>query len=145
MSRLFLFESLSSVLAVGVMLAGCSNQQPAAQPDAAHHDPAATDHNEQEGHDRGDSAHSGHDASGHAGHSDHNGHGQYAEALAKLSEEDRALAEKQEACPVSGQPLGSMGTPYKVTVQGREVFLCCSGCESKIKDDPEEYLAKLSE
>jgi YHS domain-containing protein len=145
MQKLFLFASLSTVLAVGVMLAGCSNQQPAAPPDAAHDGPTATDHDAHEGHDLGDSAHSGHDASGHAGHTEHSGHGQYAEALAKLSSEDRALAEKQEACPVSGQPLGSMGTPYKVTVQGREVFLCCSGCESKIKDDPEKYLAKLSE
>jgi Cu(I)/Ag(I) efflux system membrane fusion protein len=38
-----------------------------------------------------------------------------------------------------------MGTPYKVTVQGREVFLCCPGCEAKIKGDPEKYLAKLPE
>jgi hypothetical protein len=30
MPRLFLFASLSTVLAVGVMLAGYSNQQPAA-------------------------------------------------------------------------------------------------------------------
>jgi YHS domain-containing protein len=65
--------------------------------------------------------------------------------LAKLSSEDRALAENQEVCPVSGQPLGSMGTPYKVTVQGREVLLCCPGCETKIKGDPEKYLAKLPE
>jgi Cu(I)/Ag(I) efflux system membrane fusion protein len=57
----------------------------------------------------------------------------YEEALAKLSPEDRALAEKQKVCPVSGKALGAMGTPYKVTVQGRDVLLCCSGCESKIK------------
>ncbi len=145
MSRLFLFASLSTVLAVGVMLAGCSNQQPAAQPDAAHDDPAATDHNEHEGHDHRDSGHSGHDASGQAGHTDHSGHGQYAEVLAKLSSEDRALAEKQEVCPVSGEPLGSMGTPYKVTVQGRQVLLCCPGCEAEIANNPEKYLAKVSQ
>jgi len=145
MSRLFLFASLSIILAVGVMLAGCSNQpsnQPAAQPDAAQDEPAATGH---EGHDQQGSAHSNHDASGHAEHSDHAGQSQYAEALAKLSPADRELAEKQETCPVSGKPLGSMGTPYKVTVQGQEVLLCCQGCEAEIKNDPEKYLAKLSE
>jgi hypothetical protein len=145
MPRLFLFASLPTVLAVGVMMAGCSNQQPAAQPDVAQGEPVATDHNKHQGHDRGDSAHTRHDAVGHGDHADHSGHGQYAEALAKLSSKDRALAEKQEACPVSGQPLGSMGKPYKVTVQGREVFLCCPACEANIKGDPEQYLAKLPE
>jgi len=51
--------------------------------------------------------------------------------LAKLSPEDRALAEKQKTCPVSGEPLGSMGVPYKLTVQGRDVLLCCPGCEDR--------------
>ncbi|HBO44413.1 MAG TPA: hypothetical protein DD670_10870 [Planctomycetaceae bacterium] len=66
-------------------------------------------------------------------------------ALAKLSPEDRALAEKQKVCPVSGDLLGSMGVPYKVTVEGRDVMLCCPGCEKAIKEDPEKYLAKLPE
>lgn len=77
-------------------------------------------------------------------HADHGGHSEYAEAFAELSQPDRALAEKQKVCPVSGEPLGSMGRPYKVTVKGQEVFLCCQGCEDKIKENPEEYLAKLS-
>lgn len=36
----------------------------------------------------------------------------------------------QEICPVSGQKLGKMGPPVKVTVgQAKEVvFLCCQGC-----------------
>lgn len=65
------------------------------------------------------------------------------EALAGLSPEDRALAEKQKICPVAGEPLGSMGTPYKVTVNGRDVLLCCDGCEEEIKAHPDQYLAKL--
>jgi YHS domain-containing protein len=65
------------------------------------------------------------------------------EGLAELSAEDRALAEKQRICPVSGELLGSMGKPSKVTVKGRTVFLCCEGCEPKIKKDPDKYLAKL--
>ena len=66
-----------------------------------------------------------------------------SEGLAELSAEDRALAEKQRICPVSGEPLGSMGKPVKVTVKGRTVFLCCDGCEAEIKKDPDKYLAKL--
>lgn len=66
------------------------------------------------------------------------------EALAKLSPEDRALAEKQKVCPVSGEPLGAMGTPKKVEVKGQAVFICCEGCEEKLKANPDEYLAKLN-
>ena len=32
--------------------------------------------------------------------------------LAKLEANDRLLAERQKICPVTGKPLGSMGTPY---------------------------------
>lgn len=63
--------------------------------------------------------------------------------LAKLSAEDRALAEKQRTCPVTDEPLGSMGAPVKVTIKGRTVFLCCAGCEDELKSDPDKYLAKL--
>ena len=66
-------------------------------------------------------------------------------ALAKLSPEDRALAEKQKTCPVTDEPLGSMGTPIKVTVEGREVFLCCKGCEDEIKSNFAKYKEKLPE
>jgi hypothetical protein len=64
---------------------------------------------------------------------------------AKLSEEDRKLAEKQKVCPVTGERLGSMGEPIKVTVKGRAVFLCCKGCIDEIKTNPDKYLAKLDE
>jgi YHS domain-containing protein len=65
------------------------------------------------------------------------------EALAALSEADRAAAEKQQVCPVTGKPLGAMGKPYKVEVKGQTVFLCCDGCEDELKKDPDKYLAKL--
>lgn len=71
--------------------------------------------------------------------------GEHAGALASLSPEDRALAEKQRVCPVSGDPLGSMGTPVKVTIEGREVLLCCEGCRPAIEADPKKYLDKLRE
>ncbi len=31
-------------------------------------------------------------------------------------------------CPVSGEPLGSMGEPVAVEYDGREVQFCCAGC-----------------
>jgi membrane fusion protein, copper/silver efflux system len=66
-----------------------------------------------------------------------------AATLAKLSPEDRAAAERQKICPVSGEPLGSMGVPPKVMVNGRDVFICCEGCDAMLQEDPEKYLAKL--
>lgn len=67
-----------------------------------------------------------------------------AEGLAKLSPTDRASAEKQHFCPVSGKMLGTMGAPIKVTVEGREVWLCCSACEDPLRADPDKYLGKLN-
>lgn len=67
------------------------------------------------------------------------------EALAKLSLEDRALAEKQKVCPVTDEPLGSMGTPIKVTVDGREAFVCCEGCVDELKNNFAKYEEKLPE
>lgn len=64
-------------------------------------------------------------------------------AQSKLSAEDQALADKQKNCPVGGEALGSMGTPVKVMVGDRAVFLCCEGCREAIEKDPEKYLAKL--
>ncbi len=64
--------------------------------------------------------------------------------LTELSPEDRALAIAKKVCPVSGERLGSMGAPFKTTVKGQTVFLCCDGCEEAIKKDPDKYLAKLN-
>ncbi len=49
----------------------------------------------------------------------------------------------QQVCPVTDAPLGSMGTPLKVTGLAREVFLCCQGCVERFKSNPDEYLVKL--
>lgn len=64
--------------------------------------------------------------------------------LAELSPSDRALAEKQKICPVSGEALGGMGKPYKTTIKGKTVFLCCDACEEELKKNPDKYLAKLA-
>ncbi len=65
--------------------------------------------------------------------------------LAKLSPEDRASAEKQHFCPVSGEMLGTMGPPVKMAVKDQDVWICCNGCKDKLLADPDEYLAKLKQ
>ena len=66
-----------------------------------------------------------------------------ADPLQGLAASDHALAEKQKVCPVTGLELGVMGAPKRITVSGRVVFLCCEGCESKMRREPEKYLAKV--
>ncbi len=69
--------------------------------------------------------------------------GEPADSLAGLTAEDRVLAERQKLCPVTGKPLGSMGTPDRAMAGGKVVFLCCGGCKGALERDPEKYLAKL--
>lgn len=49
----------------------------------------------------------------------------------ELSQRDQLRVTVQEICPISGQQLGSMGTPIKVQVGKETVFLCCKGCLQK--------------
>jgi hypothetical protein len=65
------------------------------------------------------------------------------EDKATLSDADKALVEKQKLCIVADGELGSMGTPVKVTVKGKDVFLCCEHCRDALLKDPDKYLAKL--
>jgi len=67
------------------------------------------------------------------------------EALAQLSPEDRLLAESQKFCAIATEnPLGTMGTPLKIEVNGEPVFLCCAGCKGKALRNPEETLASVA-
>ena len=63
--------------------------------------------------------------------------------LAKLSEPNRKLAEQQLTCPITDMPLGSMGVPVKMNVQGASLFLCCEGCREQVTKDPQAALAKI--
>jgi hypothetical protein len=49
----------------------------------------------------------------------------------ELSQRDQLRVAVQKICPISGQQLGSMGTPIKVQVGKETVFLCCKGCLQK--------------
>lgn len=64
-------------------------------------------------------------------------------ALADLPAEDRPLAQAQRLCPVTGEPLGEMGTPVKVSLKGQTVFLCCDGCKEKAARNPDKTLAAV--
>lgn len=65
-------------------------------------------------------------------------------AVAKLPAADQPLAEAQLFCPIEeGGRLGSMGTPVKVMLEGKPVFLCCKGCEDSARDDAKATLAKV--
>lgn len=139
MFRLYGVMIVSAAFAFSAVLAGCGGQGAKDQPKAE---------KPQKGEKPGDAAkpaEGGHEGHDHAGHD----HGAKAktpeglEGLAELSPEDRALAEKQETCPVTGEKLGSMGKPVKVTVKGQTVFLCCEGCEEDLQKEPDKYLAKL--
>jgi hypothetical protein len=64
-------------------------------------------------------------------------------AVSNLDPADRKIAERQRICPVTRKVLGSMGTPVRMLIAGRVVFLCCSGCKDAIQAAPARYLAVL--
>lgn len=66
-------------------------------------------------------------------------------ALDKLSPEDRKLADEQKTCPITGEPLGSMGVPPKVTLKDQAVFLCCASCKKKAEADPDKTLKAVAD
>lgn len=92
-------------------------------------------------HDHSHEGHS-HEGEGHADH-DHAADADIEAALAKLSPEDRKLAEAQKICPVSDHALGSMDAPVAVEIEGKKVWICCKGCEESLKADPAKFLAKI--
>jgi hypothetical protein len=66
-------------------------------------------------------------------------------ALAKLPEEERVAAAAQKFCAVEQENmLGTMGTPFKLLIEGQPVFLCCEGCKDKALEDPQATLAVVT-
>jgi hypothetical protein len=66
-----------------------------------------------------------------------------AEIKTLKSDADQKLALEQKLCPVSGAHLGKMGTPIKVVLKDKPVFLCCDSCEDEAKAKPDATLAKI--
>lgn len=49
----------------------------------------------------------------------------------------------KDTCIVSGNKLGSMGTPVTRVHEGQEVKFCCKPCVKKFEKNPSKYLADL--
>ncbi len=140
MLKTSMFLSCLAAAMIAVGLSGCGGEDASDQPVAPADPPEAGNGEDHSGHDHGEGEHGEGDQSGHmpAGT-------EVEKALAELSPEDRAAAEKQRICPVTDEPLGSMGKPVTVAHQGRDVFLCCEMCRDSFTEEPEKYLAKLKE
>jgi len=66
------------------------------------------------------------------------------QALARLPEADRKLAEEQKFCPIiADSRLGSMGVPIKLVIENKPVFICCEGCKKEALENPQETLDKV--
>jgi YHS domain-containing protein len=65
-------------------------------------------------------------------------------AIRKLPKEDVDAAIKQVVCPVSGDHLGTMETPIKVSAEGKTFFLCCKSCKKEVEEHPKDVVAKLA-
>lgn len=61
------------------------------------------------------------------------------------AEADRANVQAQAVCPVMDQPLGDHGTPIKMQINDRSVFVCCQGCVRKVEQNPDYYLQKVAQ
>jgi YHS domain-containing protein len=64
--------------------------------------------------------------------------------IRKLPKEDVDAAIKQAVCPVSGDHLGTMDMPVKVSAEGKTFFLCCKSCKKEVDLHPKDVLAKLA-
>ena len=72
----------------------------------------------------------------------HDGHDHKAMKDASAAGED---GYPLSTCVVSGEPLGSMGTPVEVVHDGVTVKLCCKSCIKKFNATPEAFVAKLND
>ena len=57
---------------------------------------------------------------------------------------DRPLIARQKNCPVTGEPLASMGGPIKLMIGEQPLFVCCEGCIDQVKSNPTMMLAKIN-
>ena len=63
----------------------------------------------------------------------------------QLSPDDQRIVDQQKICPVTELSLDSMGGPVPVIIGDRKVFICCAGCEGRLREEPQKYLAKIPE
>ena len=162
MAKLIKFLSSLAVLMIAVTLSGCTDADDATSDHGHDHGAEGDDHGDDAdgGHVHGENCTHGDDEHGDDEHGDEE-HGdedaddddEHADDAKDKSPEGPSAEEssaikKQQTCPVTDALLGSMGKPYKITLTGsngesQDVYLCCKGCETTIKTDPDKYLAKL--
>lgn len=63
--------------------------------------------------------------------------------VAYATEADQPATQAQGVCPITNQPLGAHGTPIKITVDSRELFVCCQGCVTKVEQNADYYFSRL--
>jgi hypothetical protein len=63
--------------------------------------------------------------------------GKISVSTATKADEQAIAAAK--VCPVSGEALGEMGPPIKVTRGGKTIFLCCKGCLKDVQKYPDKF------
>ena len=68
-----------------------------------------------------------------------------AAAMAKLTPENRKLAQAQRLCPIRHEPLGTMGEPVKLVLAGTPLFVCCKACVAEAQADPGKTLLQVEE
>lgn len=65
--------------------------------------------------------------------------------VATRTEPMPSIAEKKvvqhKLCPVTGEPLDSMGGSIPVVANDQTIFVCCQGCVKSVKQDPAKHLA----
>lgn len=64
-----------------------------------------------------------------------------AVTVAAVSDADTDAIGRQRVCPITGGPLGGMGTPVKLIVGDQVLYVCCHGCIDKVRQAPEKYVS----
>lgn len=131
MRRFGLYLAILVLTILGIGFYGCSKSPNPPPSNTSTDGGSPTEH---DGHNHGQHQHGEHDKND----SGHTGMETMKKGLARLSDSDRASALKQHICPVSGEMLGTMGEPIKVSVNGHEVWICCSGCKEDLLADPDK-------
>ena len=60
--------------------------------------------------------------------------------IAAQAAEKKPAPKKQTTCPVMG---GKINKAQYADVKGKRIYVCCPGCVTKIKADPDKYIKQL--
>jgi YHS domain-containing protein len=64
-------------------------------------------------------------------------------ALASCSTTGGAKPYPYDVCIVSGNKLGSMGTPITKVHEGQQIKFCCEPCVEEFDENPAKFMTKL--